>query len=337
MFYRRQGDHYLFVALHVDDPLIIGSHLKDVLALSQALSNRYAYNHHGKLNRFLGAIYTRDWEKGTISVNQRIYIDAAVEYFGLNDAKPAPTPLAPGIKLGKEFCPIEQADIDEMKNIPYRELLGMLSYIANHSRPDISYATNILSQVQLNPGRIHWETAKRILRYLKGTRNLSLTWGQNKQGLSGFTDSGFASEDIDWKSMGGYVFKIAGGAISWAAKKQSLVALSTAEAEYIAMCEAVKESLWIRKLLTELFRPLKNSIPLYADNQSAIAMAKNHQFSPRTKHIAIRYHFINQHVENRDIAIKWIDTNENVADIFTKPLDINKTKYFANELGLFSD
>ena len=336
VFYRRQGNHFLFVALHVDDPLIIASHLEDIFALSQALSDRYAYNHHGELSKFLGAIYRRDWEKGTISINQRIYIDAAVEYFGLADAKPVPTPLPPGVKLGKEYCPTEQEDIDEMKNVPYRELLGMLSYIANHSRPDISFATNLLSQVQLNPGRIHWEAAKRILRYLKGTRNLSLTWGKSKEGLTGYTDSGFASEDLNWKSMGGYVFTIAGGAISWAAKKQSLVALSTSEAEYIAMCEAVKELLWIRKLLTELFRPLNHAIRLYADNQSAISMAKNHQFSPRTKHIAIRYHFIHQHVENHDVAIKWTDTNSNIADIFTKVLDIRKTRHFASGLGLFS-
>jgi hypothetical protein len=136
--------------------------------------------------------------------------------------------------------------------------------------------------------------------------------------------------------MGGYVFTIAGGAISWSAKKQNLVALSTAEAEYIAMCEAVKESLWIKKFLTELFRPFKHSITLHADNQSAIAMAKNHQFSPRTKHIAIRYQFIHQHVENHDVTIKWIDTNSNVADIFTKVLDMRKTRHFASGLGLFS-
>jgi len=295
---------------------------------------RYGYKVQGELQRYLGTDYTRDWEAGTISASQTDYIDAAIMGFGLENASTVSTPFVPGLKLGKEFCPTDEEAKAEMVNVPYRELLGLLMFIANGTRPDISYHVNILAQVANNPGRIHWEAAKRVVRYLKGTRDYKLTWGHSGGGLVGYSDASHGTEDLGWKSMTGYTFIMFGGAVSWCAKKQEVIALSSAESEYIAMTHASKELIWIRSLLDELlgFHPLPTV--LCVDNQSAIAMAKNNTFHPRTKHIALRYHFIREVVARKKLSLLWVDTHSNKADLFTKPLDARKTSQFAAGLGL---
>jgi hypothetical protein len=208
-------------------------------------------------------------------------------------------------------------------------------YIANGTRPDIAYATNILAQAASNPGRIHWEAAKHLVRYLKGTRDYQLTYGSSS-GMFGYTDASYGTEDLRWRSMSGYTFIINGGAVCWSAKKQSVVAQSTAESEYIAMAHAAKELLWIRSFLSEVFHPLSEPFTLFSDNQSAIAMAKNDTLHNRTKHIPIRYHLIRHCVAHKKIAIYWVNTQSNCADLFTKPLDKSRTSSLAAGLGLLN-
>jgi hypothetical protein len=334
IFYRHSENNYLFLGIHVDDPLIIGSNLDEILQLEHTINASYSYRVQGELHHFLGCTYERDWEKGIISAHQGSYIDAAISSFNLEDASPAPSPLVPNQKIGREFCPTKSDEIAHMQQVPYRELVGLLMYIANGTRPDICYAVNMLAQVASNPGRVHWEAAKRIVRYLKGTRDLKLTWGSSSSGLLGYTDASHGSEDLGWKSMSGYVFLLAGGAISWSAKKQSLIALSTAESEYIAMTHAAKELVWIHSFISEILRPLSIPFPLLADNQSAIALAKNGFFSPRTKHIALRYHYIREALANSILSIDWVDTHSNLADIFTKALDYHKSSHLRSGMGL---
>jgi hypothetical protein len=318
----------------VDDPQIVGNCLEEILELEATIQAKYGYRVQGELKHFLGCTYERDWEKGTISAHQGHYIDAAISSFNLEDASPVSTPLVPGQKIGREYCPVDPDEAEHMRHVPYRELIGLLMYIANGTRPDICYAVNMLAQVASNPGRVHWEAAKRVVRYLKGTRELRLTWGTSSSGLIGYTDASHASEDLGYKSMSGYVFLLAGGAISWSAKKQSLIALSTAEAEYIAMTHAAKELLWIRSFISEVLQPLNIPSPLFADNQSAIALARNGFFSPRTKHIALRYHFIREALTSFVLSLHWVDTHSNIADIFTKSLDYSKSSFLSSRLGL---
>lgn len=207
-------------------------------------------------------------------------------------------------------------------------------YVANGTRPDICYPINMLAQVASNPGRVHWEALKHVIRYLIGTREYRLSWGSSNIGLMGYTDASHATEDLGYKSMSGYVFLIGGGAVSWSAKKQPLIALSTAESEYIAMVHATKELMWIRTFISEILRPLSLPSILHGDNQSAIAIAKNNHFSPRTKHIALRFHFIREVIQRSIISLKWTGTHSNLADLFTKALDLAKTDSFASSLGL---
>src|ERR1700733_12911683 len=174
-------------------------------------------------------------------------------------------------------------------------------YAAMGTRPDIAFAVSTVSQFSHNPGWEHWEAVKRIFHYLKGTKELELVYGGDKRGLVGYTDADGASQEHR-QAVSGYVFMIDGGAVSWSSKKQELVTLSTTEAEYVAMTHAAKEIIWLRQFLGEIFRPLDHPIPLYADNQSAIALAHNEDtFHARTKHIDIRYHFIGYVIDNGSI------------------------------------
>jgi hypothetical protein len=221
-----------------------------------------------------------------------------------------------------------------VRNVPYRTVMGSLLWLANNTRPDIAYPVSILSQVLSNPGRVHWEAAKRVVRYLKGTEDAWLTFGGSHVGLCGFSDSSWGSEVLNWHSMSGYAFTLFGGAICWSAKKQSVVALSTAEAEYIAMTHATKEAIWIRKFMGELFGDILDPTILNVDNQSAITMAKNDSFHSRTKHIALPYHFVRHAVARSIISLSWIPSEANLADLFTKGLDSTKTSRLSRGLGL---
>jgi hypothetical protein len=163
VFYCHLNGNHLFIGIHVDDPLLVASKLEEALELEDTIKEKYNYRVQGELKHFLGCSYERDWEKGTISAHQGSYIDAAVTSFNLEDATPVSSPLVPGQKIGREFCPTEPEEIESMCRVPYRELIGLLMYIANGTRPDICYAVNMLAQVANNPGRIHWEAAKRVV------------------------------------------------------------------------------------------------------------------------------------------------------------------------------
>lgn len=222
-----------------------------------------------------------------------------------------------------------------MRNVPYHEAVGSLMYASLGTRPDITYAVQTVSRFSKNPGLAHWEAVKRIFRYLKGTKNLWLTYGGNPRELTGYADADGSMAD-DRHAISGYAFMINGGAISWAAKRQEIVSLSTTESEYVAITHASKEGLWLRSLLSQLFSTTLETTTLFSDNQSAIALTQDHQYHPRTKHIDIRYHFIRWIVENGSLRLLYCPTEDMIADALTKPLPSPKVKHFANELGLAS-
>ena len=205
----------------------------------------------------------------------------------------------------------------------YRSLVGSLLYIGKQTRPDILNVVNQLSRFFEKPDTTHWKAAKDVLRYLKSTINLRLTFTKNSSmKLIGDADADWSGDLDDRKSTTGYYFKFQGNgaAISWEVKKQSTVALSSTEAEYQAMAAAVQEAIYLRSLMKDFGYPMEESTQIGEDNQSCIKMCHNPVMHKRSKHIDTKLHFIRERVENREVGIHYIPTDDMTADILTKSL-----------------
>ena len=209
-------------------------------------------------------------------------------------------------------------------------------YAALATRPDIAYALSVISQYSSNPGEVHWKAAKRLLRYLQGTANLSLLFEADPEsGVSvvGYADADWAGDHDTRRSQSGYTYAVGGGTISWASKKQKTVALSSCEAEYISASLAAQEAIWLRRLVSELGYE-QPCVTIYEDNTSAIDVSRNPKFHSRMKHVDIRHHFLRDCVEEGRLVLKYIRSEEQVADILTKGLPREKFEYLRDKLGV---
>jgi hypothetical protein len=327
LFYRDANDGKILLPVSTDDMVVAGSTRATIDRFKRELKGFYGITDLGEIRWLLGFEIWRDRKNRTIGINQAAYLRNVAEKFCLGDAKPIHTPMEPGLVL-------TDTDDSNSTSAPYQEACGSVLWAAIVTRPDVQFAIGILAQHARNPKEIHWKALKRVIRYLDTTRNLWLTFGGSEDSLiRGYTDSDWGSQP-DRHSISGYAFAVGVGVITWRSKKQSIVALSTTEAEYIAMAEAVKEALSIQHILQEIYPDLVSTIPLLCDNQSAIALAKDNKFHQRTKHIALRYLFIRGSINEDEISLSYIPSTDNIADIMTKAIPRPQFKYLRNRLGL---
>ena len=227
-----------------------------------------------------------------------------------------------------------------MKSIPYQNITGSLLYAAMATRPDIAFAVGSLCRFNSNYGYEHWLAAKRVVRYLKGTQDLSIVYDGNlDNNLSaithGFSDADWAGDIDSRKSTSSYVFMIAGAAVTWSSKAQTSPALSSTEAEYVSSTCAAQEAIWLRGILTDLGSKPAHPTTIWCDNQSAIALATNEtDTSTCMKHIDVRHHFIRHVIATKHIQIQWCPTEDQAADILTKALPHVKHENFVQLLGM---
>jgi hypothetical protein len=260
-------------------------------------------------------------------MNQKAYLESMATRFHLVDAKPAYIPMEPGANYSADQSPAIPI------NMPYQEACGSVLWPAVVTHPDVAFAVGVLARFSQNPAQAHWAAIKRVMRYLHVTRDLWLTFGGDDMTAEGYSDADWASQ-LHRHSISGYVFRMGCGAVTWSSKKQSLVALSSTEAEYIVMTHAAKELLWLRTFLSELSGTPAGPTTLRVDNQSTITICKDNKFHARTKHIDIHYHFIRKVVSSGCIAVQYLPTEDNTADIFTKPLGRQRFEKLARQLGL---
>ncbi|KAG8235829.1 hypothetical protein J437_LFUL016090 [Ladona fulva] len=261
-----------------------------------------------------------------IHVEQKLYIQKLIAECGMSDCKPcvAPFPLA------------EDVDDDAFENVTfYRKVVGSLLFLANNYRCDIAYAVGKVSQACKYPTRGDWKSVKHILRYLRGTDNLCLRYEKKGQPIKVYCDASWNSEPKG-KSIGGFVVIFAGGALTWHSKKQSCVATSTEESELISMSEAVREVKWLRNLFAELGQSkfLERPCIVNCDNTQAMRLGLTGVVTKRSKHIDLKYHFCNEQVEVGNVLFQYVPSEENISDIFTKPLPGCKIRSFNALLGL---
>ena len=211
-----------------------------------------------------------------------------------------------------------------MADVPYGSAVGALLYLATSTRPDISYAVSTLCRFIAAPGNAHWLAVKHLFRYLQGTKDARLVYRRDAFDptalFSSFVDADHAGNPDNGRSTGGYVLLIAGGAVSWSSRLQSITVLSTTEAKYVSAVDAGKDVIWMRQLLGELGFTLDSPSALRMDNQSAISVAKNPEHHGRMKHLDLRFYWLRDAVDDGRIAPVFVPTSAQVADIFTKAL-----------------
>jgi len=219
---------------------------------------------------------------------------------------------------------------------PYRALVGSLLYLTI-TRPNISFSVGLVSRFMQSPRKPHLEAAKKILKYVNSTLDMSLFFEKKiTSSLVGFTDADFREDLDDRRSTSGYVFLIDGTSISWCSKKQNSVSLSTTETEYKAAALAAQECIWLQRLANDLHLPITKPTALFGDNQSTLKLTNNPVFHTRTKHIEIEHHFIREKVLDNIIDALEVRSEENTADIFTKPLSKTAFEFLIVKLGLIS-
>ena len=317
VYYWTDSGMNIYLCLYVDDGLI-ASDSEELMNEHMAELERNFEIRWGEAKCYVGLHIERT--RNGLVISQAHYIQDLLKRFNMEDANPVSTPIEKSITLSKKDSPATKDEIEEMKNIPYRQAVGALLFLATASRADISFAVGVLSQYLDNPGRQHWIAVKRLLKYLKGTKDLSLHFEKDTPAfeLIGYCDADYAGCHDTRRSTSGSVFVLAGGAISWSSTKQRSVALSTTEAEYMAACVATKDAIWLRRLLKDLGASDISPTTLYCDNISAVRLASNPEFHKRTKHIEIQWHFVREAQANGLIALKHIESKKQLADLLTK-------------------
>lgn len=338
VYYSFTDNGMIILAVYVDDMLLLSNNVSLENGIVDVLKNAFEITDLGDASSVVGMRIIRNDKKKSISIDQSAYISKLLDRFGLSECNPVGSPMDPHQKLSSEDSPKSDDERNQMDEKPYRELIGCLMYLSHMTRPDICFATCLLSRFNNNPGEKHWGAAKRILRYLKGTRDMKLTYMQEESDLVGYCDADYAGNIDDSRSTSGYAFIMQGAAISWSTKAQDSVALATAESEYVSLVLAFQECIWLHRLSAQICPSHSEALVLHCDNKSALYLALNGSASssPRTKHLVIKDKFIREQLDKGTIKLKYIETNEMTADVLTKALTPSKQSKFTGKLGLLN-
>jgi hypothetical protein len=319
---------FMVISLYVDDLVFTGNDLEMLHEFKLSMMKEFEMTDMGELHHFLGIEVTQS-NKG-VFISQESYAKEILKKFNMADCNPVSTPCITGLKLSK----VGEGKL--VNSTMYRSLVGNLMYLTA-TRPDLAYAISLVSRFMENPHSNHWEAAKRILRYVKGTLDSGIFYEANVVvNLMGYTDSDLAGSADDSKSTSGYVFNLGSGSISWSSKKQSIVALSTTEAEYIVASSAGCQIIWLRGILESLKHKQCGPTKLFCDNKSTISVIKDPVLHGRTKHIRMRFHFLRELVNEEVINVEYCKTDDQMANMFTKPVGGVCFKRDASRLGMRS-
>lgn len=311
VFKNKSGSLYL--GIYVDDGIIIGKNDQEIDKVLIELSNNFEITVVNDPKTFVGLEI--DKTEDGIFLHQTSYAERVLDRFNMSDTKGADTPMISGQDKLKH-------NAKDLK-FPYRQAVGSLLYLSNKTRPDLAYAVGFESRNLENPSHEDIVRVKRTLKYLQATKSYGIHYAYNgKIGIDAYSDSDFAGCLATRRSTTGYVLFIDRTPVAWCSRRQDIVALSTAEAEYIAAAECGKEIIYVKSLINEMLNIDVDAV-LHVDNQSAINMLKSGQIRKRSKHIDVRFHFISEKIRNKIFSIKYCPTQNQVADIFTKPLKRN--------------
>lgn len=328
LYILRKGDRVCYVLVHVDDLLVASNSAELIQEVYKNVGKCCELKDLGEVKQYLGIDVHRD-ENGHFLISQSSYIEKIVSEAGLIEAKISTMPLDVGY-----FKTVSNTYLDS--NDFYRKIIGMLLYLSTNSRPDISSTVAILSQKVAKPTNYDLNELRRVIRYLKGTRDLRLRL--SSEGPTGelyaYSDANWAEDRMDRKSNSGYYVSVNGGALGWSCRKQNLVAMSSTEAEFIALSEATKELVWLKRLCAEFDVDIEDTTPIFTDSQSSMKIITNDGFSDRSKHIDTKFHYTKDMVTKKEVRLIYCPTDENIADMLTKPLGSIKLAKMRKKAGL---
>lgn len=327
LFTKSKEGKFIIVSLYVDDLIFTGNDKRFCDEFKNSMMLEFEMTDLGKMKYFLG-VEVKQCQDG-IFICQRKYAKEVLVRFGMEESNSVKNPIVPGTKLHKD----EGGErVDETM---FKQLVGSLMYLTV-TRPDLMFGVCLLSRFMSSPRVSHWLAAKRILRYLKGTTRLGIFYrsGEKNMNLVGYTDSDYAGDLNDRRSTSGFAFLVAAGAVSWASKKQPVVALSTTEAEYIAAASCACQCVWLRRVLEKIGFEEKTETVIKCDNSSAIQLSKHPVFHGKSKHIEVRFHYLRDLVNDGIVKLSYVPTEDQVADIFTKPLKLEQFEKLRGMLGV---
>jgi len=275
---------------------------------------------------YVGFEIIRDRSHNQLTIRQHLAIENVLREHRFADCKPESAPAVKNLQLSIRDCPADGSkEQEEMKQYPYRSIVGSLLFVSVMTRPDITYIVNSLARFSTNPGKPHWNALRHLLRYLRGTSKLGLVLGgqvpKGKPLLEAYADASWADNVDDRHSTSGYCFTLFGSLIAWFSRNQYLLARSSFEAELISLYGATAEFSWIRNLLKD-FNIVITTTPFYVDNKTTIDQVKEHVVTKRTRHIDIRFYSTSEYYQGGLIDLVKIDTADNLSDIFTKAVDV---------------
>ncbi|KAL3678507.1 hypothetical protein R1sor_021463 [Riccia sorocarpa] len=322
VYFQRKDSDFILLALYVDDTLIASTSLPLLTQVKEQLCGRFMMTDLGPAQHCLSIQIMQDPNRHWIRINQSHYLLQKLIEFELIDAKPVSTPMLPGLKLSKQDSPQSEEEKSRLSEFGFPNAIGSVNWATVCTRPDLSFSVGVLSQFMSNPGEKHIAAMKHLFRYIKGTVHYYIEYSYSKvhRPLYGYSDADWAGEIDERKSTSGHCFIITGGAVSWSSKRQKTSALSSTEAEYVAMAAAAAEGVWLRQLLEDIQLGDSQPTTIHCDNMSALALVDTTKFHNRTKHIAIRYNFIKQLASDKKIQFSYIPTQQQSADLFTKGL-----------------
>ncbi|KRY38733.1 Retrovirus-related Pol polyprotein from transposon TNT 1-94 [Trichinella spiralis] len=318
-----------YVLLYVDDLLIAAENEAVALTINKQLSKYIEVKDLGEVSYYLGIQIERKLD-GTFLIHQKNKIMQLLESCSMQEAKPVATPMETNY-----LSSLDEPSPALPDKTKYRYIIGSLLHISNVTGPDIALSVGLLCRKMETPTERNWKSAKRIIRYLAGTANAKLCLSStNDLILRGHVDADWAGEKSSRKSTSGYVFQLGHGTIAWSTKRQTIVALSTTEAEYVALAEASRELLWLRQLLNDFRVQTPDATTLYEDNQGCIRLVESDRFGERTKHINVRFHMVKDLREKGILEVKYCLLEEMIADNLTKPVCKQQIENFTENVVL---
>ena len=336
-FEKCQSEHTLFtktekerklliVSIYVDDLIFTGNDGLLIEEFKASMKREFDMTDLGRMKYFLGVEVIQTHEG--IFISQRKYAHEILKKFGMECSNATKTPMVPGFKLTKD------EGGTKVDSTQYKQMIGSLMYLTV-SRPDLMYVMSLVSRYMDKPTELHMVVVKRILRYLRGTTELGIGYlkGVRVDGVVAYSDSDYAGDLDDRRSTSGYVFMMGSGAVSWSSKKQAVVTLSTTEAEFISAAACACQVIWVQRVLKHLGWEQECCV-IYCDNCSTIKLSKNPVMHGRSKHIAIRYHFLRDLSKDGAVKLKYCATQDQIADIMTKPLKLDSYMKLRELLGV---